>query len=471
MASMIFYGVGRNASDNIDRWKKAGYEPVCFVDKNIQKQHTIFEGVEVLSLVEAITKYPDYEIYCTQHAYNLGRVRQYLLEFGIPGEKIHSIDQEVTNNFDVNNDMYPRLLTIYQKLQDDLSKQVFWGRIQYSLSHNLFGVYQAMMTDECYEWRKGRKTYGEIFGIKGLWDVLRENYPIQKKKIYVMTYGEDPFSTEWMIERFLEAMEKLGIKIESCVLLDYPNQDKYKGIRCISKQQFIENWDDNSELIIGNPSWVQENKNLVDEFSMCVGKITSIVDAAGPQYFESKWSHTQNEVFVDVGVYDLASSIDFMEWTDYKFKKIYAFEPDPSCYKKALQKRDSLQDDLKEKIEIIPKGLSSKNGYLDFPAEYNPLGNSCEKTISVETITLDSHLNGEKVTFIKMDVEGAEMDVLQGMSETIKKHKPRIAVCIYHKHEDIFEIAEYLLGLVPEYKLYLRHYNSNELETVLFCEK
>ena len=68
-----------------------------------------------------------------------------------------------------------------------------------------------------------------------------------------------------------------------------------------------------------------------------------------------------------------------------------------------------------------------------------------------------------------MDVEGAEMHVLRGMRETICSCKPRLQVCVYHKHEDIFEITSYILGLVPEYKCYLRHYNSNETETVLFC--
>lgn len=89
--------------------------------------------------------------------------------------------------------------------------------------------------------------------------------------------------------------------------------------------------------------------------------------------------------------------------------------------------------------------------------------------ISVDVITLDAYLKGKPVTLVKMDVEGAEMSVLRGMKETITRHKPRLAVCVYHKHQDILEITSYLLELVPEYKFYLRHYNSNETETVLFC--
>ena len=68
-----------------------------------------------------------------------------------------------------------------------------------------------------------------------------------------------------------------------------------------------------------------------------------------------------------------------------------------------------------------------------------------------------------------MDVEGAELKSLMGARNTIVKNHPRLAICAYHKLEDLYEIPEYILSLVPEYKFYLRHYASNAYELVLYA--
>lgn len=68
-----------------------------------------------------------------------------------------------------------------------------------------------------------------------------------------------------------------------------------------------------------------------------------------------------------------------------------------------------------------------------------------------------------------MDIEGSEMEALKGAENTIGKYKPRLAICVYHKPEDIIEIPLKILELNPEYKLYLRHYSYIHTETVLYA--
>ena len=68
-----------------------------------------------------------------------------------------------------------------------------------------------------------------------------------------------------------------------------------------------------------------------------------------------------------------------------------------------------------------------------------------------------------------MDVEGAELKSLMGARETIIKNRPRLAICVYHKPEDLYEIPGYILSLVPEYKFLLRHYSSSNAETILYA--
>ena len=75
----------------------------------------------------------------------------------------------------------------------------------------------------------------------------------------------------------------------------------------------------------------------------------------------------------------------------------------------------------------------------------------------------------EKVTYVKMDIEGAELDALHGMEKMIKSDKPKLAISIYHKPEDLWEIPLYIYKLVPEYKFILRHHHHRIHETILYA--
>lgn len=68
-----------------------------------------------------------------------------------------------------------------------------------------------------------------------------------------------------------------------------------------------------------------------------------------------------------------------------------------------------------------------------------------------------------------MDVEGSEMVALEGAKKTISKYKPKLAISVYHKPEDVLEIANYILKMVPEYNFILRHYTDGSNETVLYA--
>ena len=87
----------------------------------------------------------------------------------------------------------------------------------------------------------------------------------------------------------------------------------------------------------------------------------------------------------------------------------------------------------------------------------------------VNVVKLDEVINGTKVDYIKMDLEGYEEKALIGASEIIKVYKPILAVSIYHKRWDIFRIPEFILELNANYKFYLRHYGSSFAETVLYA--
>ena len=87
----------------------------------------------------------------------------------------------------------------------------------------------------------------------------------------------------------------------------------------------------------------------------------------------------------------------------------------------------------------------------------------------VQVVTLDDYVYDEKPTFIKMDIEGAEMEALIGARRIIQTYKPKLAVCLYHKPQDLFEIPIYIKSLNEDYRLYIRQYANSRYETVCYA--
>ena len=88
---------------------------------------------------------------------------------------------------------------------------------------------------------------------------------------------------------------------------------------------------------------------------------------------------------------------------------------------------------------------------------------------NTEARTLDGLLGSERVTFIKMDIEGAEVEALKGAKEIIQRDRPKLAISAYHRAEDIVNIPILVKEFVPDYHLYFRHYSNDVNETVLYA--
>ena len=87
----------------------------------------------------------------------------------------------------------------------------------------------------------------------------------------------------------------------------------------------------------------------------------------------------------------------------------------------------------------------------------------------VQVVSLDRVLGDEIVSFIKMDIEGAEHNGLLGAEKQIRANRPKLAISIYHKPEDMWDLPGLILSFQPDYKLYLRHYSIAASETVLYA--
>lgn len=143
---------------------------------------------------------------------------------------------------------------------------------------------------------------------------------------------------------------------------------------------------------------------------------------------------------------------------------MYSFEPEPRQYDNCKAR---YSDD--EKVEIINCAVWDKTEVLHFFCNGAGSRVSSESSVSVKGISVDEVVQDEKVTFLKFDIEGSEMKGLEGAKKTIVRDKPDLAICVYHKCEDLFMIPYYVLKLCPDYKLYLRHYQLSKYETVLLA--
>lgn len=185
----------------------------------------------------------------------------------------------------------------------------------------------------------------------------------------------------------------------------------------------------------------------------------------GLQYFDLPELDLRNEYFVDAGALDGETTRYFLK--HFEGGHAYVFEPNPEQFKITKER-------LREypQAELFPYGLYDENTALRFePQERWPGSSRISEIghIEVEVRKLDDLLGDRKVTFIKMDIEGSELAALRGAERIIREQRPKLAICVYHKPEDMWEIPSLILSYHPDYKLYLRLYTLGDTESVLYA--
>jgi FkbM family methyltransferase len=185
------------------------------------------------------------------------------------------------------------------------------------------------------------------------------------------------------------------------------------------------------------------------------------------QYFPPeliKLSH--HERLVDIGSFNGDTIRDFVGRTKGKFDRIFSFEVDAINFK-ALQE-NVRQIPEQSRIKIFNLGIWDSECDITYS-----IGKSQSTVGSGEgkghVVPLDDVLRDEKITFIKMDIEGAELQAVRGARNIIQDQKPKLAICVYHDFRHMWEIPYYIRLLVPEYKIYLRHHTNLEYETVCYA--
>jgi FkbM family methyltransferase len=157
--------------------------------------------------------------------------------------------------------------------------------------------------------------------------------------------------------------------------------------------------------------------------------------------------------------------------------QVFSFEFMPDNID-VFQRNMALNPNLSSRIELLHNPLWSRSAEKLFVEGSGPGAyiTPCPKdpaATQVETLSIDDLVQRQqlaRVGFIKMDIEGAELEALKGAGATIRRYRPKLAISVYHQLHDFWTIPQWIDSLRLDYRFYLRHFTVHAEETVLFAE-
>lgn len=343
---------------------------------------------------------------------------------------------------------------IYHMFEDDLSKELYLNRLAWLITGN-------------YEYVE--KIVKRSHPAMPVWSRCSEEEFVLKLPCekHIVFYGAGSFA-----ERILPYIKGRLKHIEFCDGSREKQKSGFFGYPVVSPEEAVKNGK-NKSFVICTTKYTDEVREYLLLNEILQDNIIDIRPyfccGTGDEYFyEDFLEFSDKEIFVDAGCCDLGTTADFFK-VCRNLQKAYAFEPDEANYKKCMERIEREKENLPE-VVMLPYGTWSEKTELHFAATADGCSHIGEGNAVIKTAPIDDIVDpADKVTFIKMDVEGAELESLKGAEKVIKRDKPKLAICIYHKPEDVVTLPLYIKSLVPEYKFYLRSYSNADNEMVLYA--
>jgi FkbM family methyltransferase len=225
----------------------------------------------------------------------------------------------------------------------------------------------------------------------------------------------------------------------------------------------------------GSKLWADDESHAVYESILEYRRTRSMaiyprIRSGHAQYFPpGVVAFTPDDVILDGGAFDGDTLRSFVALNPDAANPYYAFEPDPMNYARLVASGERYAGQFLG----VNAGLGAAAATLTFAA-----GGGMDSAFSdavgdaglaVPIHTIDGFFTEVAPTFVKMDIEGMEMDALRGAEQTIRAVAPTLAICVYHKPPHLWEIPQLVRAWRPDYRLYLRHYSTNMSETVMYA--
>ncbi len=197
------------------------------------------------------------------------------------------------------------------------------------------------------------------------------------------------------------------------------------------------------------------------------------------QYFAQKDFRLRDarEIFVDCGAYVGDTVEQYLYAKEGVFGEIYAFEPESGNVNALSKRAERLKGEWNiadDRIHIVSGAVGKEDSRLFVTNDVGGLSAKVTNNASddeIQVYGIDSFFKDIPVGFLKADVEGYELDILDGAAATIKKHTPLLAICIYHQTSDLYKIPLCIKKLNENYHIDIAHHYYNYTETVLYAYK
>jgi FkbM family methyltransferase len=176
------------------------------------------------------------------------------------------------------------------------------------------------------------------------------------------------------------------------------------------------------------------------------------------------------EIFLDAGAYNGDTVKLLLDSPNFSFREIIALEPDPVNFEDLNRFVGTLESGVQNRIRTMPVALSNRDGIITFASsgtEQAQISSSGGMTVSCGKI--DTLFEKEAVSLIKMDIEGAEPDALEGSSEVIERLAPILAISAYHHISHLWSLALLIHKLNSGYAIFLRPHAAGGWDLILYA--
>lgn len=343
---------------------------------------------------------------------------------------------------DMNNSLKfaEKIEWIYLHIKDDTSKRIFENCLMYSLTCDAEFIRRNIMLTEIgkkFDERLQQLSENDlyIYGAGKRGEALLETFPDKNWKGYI-----DNLKTGYCHNYLI--MNSTALRVDKKTSIVISNFKEYEKIKLELLEKGI----------------CDKNIIVLEEWNM---------EASKYQYFENRCidKNRLKTGFVDAGCFDGKDSIQYCNWIGNQNADVWAFEPDKIQYQ-ICQKNLSVLTNAK----IYNIGLSDSFGQKMMTMTQDRMSKITEDgEVEVNIEALDNILKNKSVGYIKMDIEGFEANALKGAEHLIREKKPALAICVYHKKEDIWDIPRILLEYNPDYCFSFGHYKLGQVETVLYA--